>query len=253
MFVPIKSYNMQTILYKSDSRGIVDHGWLKAKHSFSFANYYNPNRVNFGVLRVLNDDTIAPAMGFGKHPHDNMEIITIPLKGELEHQDSMGNASVIKSGEVQVMSAGTGVFHSEYNHSHTDELNLFQIWLFPNKLNVQPRYDQKNISELKEENAFFQILSPNSNDKGVWIHQNAYFYLGEFTDISQTKYTLNDSQNGVYLMVIDGEIDVNNQSLETRDAIGIWDTDSLNINIKKESKLLLMEVPMENHIEQNVS
>ncbi len=239
---------MQTIVYKSESRGIVDHGWLKAKHSFSFGSYYDPNRVNFGVLRVLNDDTIAPAMGFGKHPHDNMEIITIPLKGELEHQDSMGNSSVIKAGEVQVMSAGAGVFHSEFNHSKTEELNLFQIWLFTNKLNVEPRYDQKNIAELEEKNKFFQILSPNPDDKGVWIYQDAYFHMGKFDAISQVQYKLKDKHNGIFLMVIDGDIKTNGQQLLTRDAIGIWDTDEITIHINKKSQLLLMEVPMNNNV-----
>jgi redox-sensitive bicupin YhaK (pirin superfamily) len=170
---------METILYPEKERGHANHGWLNAKHSFSFANWYNPHKINFGALRVLNDDIVAPGMGFGTHPHDNMEIITIPLKGKLEHKDSMGHTSVITTGEIQVMSAGTGILHSEFNASQTEAINLFQIWIFPNKRNVTPRYDQINIEYAKAENNFLQLISPDSKDEGSWIHQDAWIFINK--------------------------------------------------------------------------
>ena len=171
---------MKTIYHSAETRGNANHGWLKANHSFSFAQYYDPERMNFGALRVLNDDTIAPGKGFGTHPHDNMEIITIPLKGDLEHKDSMGNVGVINEGEIQVMSAGTGVYHSEYNKNKDKPINLLQLWVIPKTRNVKPRYDQKSLREYKKTNAFYQILSPNQDDGGMWIHQDAWFHMGEF-------------------------------------------------------------------------
>jgi len=235
---------MQTILYTSESRGTANYGWLHAKYSFSFANYYHPERVHFGVLRVLNDDMIAAGGGFPEHPHDNMEIITIPLSGALAHKDSMGNSSVIRSGEVQVMSAGSGIFHSEFNHSNEEALNLFQIWLFPNKKNVEPRYDQISLKDVEKENEFYQILSPNKEDQGVWIHQDAWFNMGNFTQTGKQVYNVKSKDNGVYIMLIEGEIKINNQLLKTRDAIGIWDTESFEIEIVSPSKLLVMDIPM---------
>ena len=178
--IKLKNTSMKTIIHKADSRGKADHGWLKSHHSFSFANYYNPERMNFGVLRVLNDDRLAAGMGFGAHPHANMEIISIPLEGDLEHKDSMGNTTVIKEGDVQVMSAGTGVQHSEYNHSKTEEVKFLQIWVIPNKQDVEPRYDQVSIRDIQKENEFYQIVSPNEGESGVWVHQDAWFYLGKF-------------------------------------------------------------------------
>ncbi len=175
-----KETDMETVLHRADTRGNANHGWLHSRHSFSFANYYNPERMNFGVLRVLNDDIVAGGRGFGKHPHSNMEIISIPLSGDLEHKDSMGNATVIKQGDIQVMSAGTGVAHSEYNKNENEEVKFLQIWVIPNKENVTPRYDQIKLSEIQKENSFYQILSPNKDDQGVWIHQNAWFHLGDF-------------------------------------------------------------------------
>jgi hypothetical protein len=236
---------MKTILYKADSRGSADHGWLNAKHSFSFANYYDPERINFGALRVLNDDTIAGGKGFGTHPHDNMEIITIPFEGDLAHKDNMGNASVIKQGDVQVMSAGTGVYHSEFNNNPDSEVKLFQIWVFPNKRNVTPRYDQISIRDIAKENELYQILSPNKDDQGVWIHQDAWFYLGKFDKGKSETYSLKKDGNGVYLIVIDGEMEVEGQVLSTRDAIGIWDFEKIQIKALTDSQLLLMEIPME--------
>ncbi len=193
---------MKTVLHKANTRGQANHGWLKANHSFSFANYYNPERMNFGVLRVLNDDHIAAGMGFGTHPHDNMEIITIPLSGQVEHKDSMGNSGVISPGEVQVMSAGTGIQHSEFNKNKDADLKLLQIWIFPNKRQVTPRYDQLDISKAVTNNGFKQILSPSPDDAGVWIHQNAWFHMGEMNANETYNYQLKDSNNGVYAFLI---------------------------------------------------
>ncbi len=235
---------MNTVLHKADTRGHANHGWLDAKHSFSFANYHNPERMNFGVLRVLNDDRIAGGKGFGTHPHDNMEIISIPLQGDLEHKDNMGNGTVIKNGDVQVMSAGTGITHSEFNANKDKDVKLLQIWLFPNKKNVKPRYDQISIRNIETKNEFYQILSPNKDDKGVWIHQNAWFYLGEFTKKQKHTYTLKDKSNGVYAFILEGNTIIAEQPLNKRDGFGIWNTDKIEIETEENSKILLMEVPM---------
>jgi len=235
---------MKTIIHRSEDRGIADHGWLQAKHSFSFANYYDPSRLQFGVLRVLNDDIVAPSMGFGKHPHDNMEIITIPLEGSLEHKDSMGNSSIIQAGEIQVMSAGTGIMHSEHNPAHDKPINLLQIWLFPNQRGVTPRYDQQLLDTADMKNNWSQILSPSEEDQGVWIHQNAWFHRGDFDADMQSTYSLKDPTNGVYLFVIEGSIEVAGETLHKRDAIGLTELQSIEIKSTSTSKLLLMEVPM---------
>ena len=182
---------MKKVFHPASSRGAANHGWLQAKHSFSFANYYNSERVQFGALRVLNDDIIAPGMGFGTHPHDNMEIITIPLDGTLEHKDSLDNIGVIETDEIQVMSAGSGVYHSEYNKNKDQSVSLLQIWVFPNKKNVTPRYDQKNIKDLKKVNSFYPIVTPNQNGPGMWIHQDAWFHLGEFDKETRINYNIN--------------------------------------------------------------
>ena len=235
---------MKTVFHPSDSRGYANHGWLEARHSFSFASWYQPDRLHFGALRVLNDDIIQGGMGFGTHPHDNMEIVTIPLKGDLEHKDSMGNSAVIREGDIQVMSAGTGVQHSEYNNSPDKEINLFQLWLFPNKQNVKPRYDQLPIRSLHQKNEFFQILSPSANDQGVWIHQDAWMHILDADQDQSFDYVLQSPENGVYLIVIEGEVEVDNQTLFRRDAIGIWETDKLTIKTKPDAELLLVQVPM---------
>ena len=234
----------RTVLHKANTRGSANHGWLKVNHTFSFANYHNPNRMNFGVLRVLNDDIIAGGRGFNTHPHDNMEIITIPLEGDLEHKDSMGNGTVIKNGDIQVMSAGTGIKHSEFNANEELPVKVLQIWLFPNKRNVEPRYDQLSLKSISKQNIFNQILSPSSMDQGVWIHQNAWFSLGEFTQDIDINYTLNSDTNGVYAFIIEGDAVIQKQKLEKRDGFGIWNSKELNISAKKNSKILLMEVPM---------
>ena len=233
-----------TVLHKAHTRGSADHGWLKVNHTFSFANYRNPQRMNFGVLRVLNDDTIAGGKGFGTHHHDNIEIINIPLDGDLRHKDNMGNGTVIKSGDVQVMSAGTGITHSEFNANPDQEVKLLQIWLFPNQRNVKPRYDQLSLQSIKKKDTFYQILSPNSSDDGVWIHQNAWFSLGEFTSTKQLNYDLKSNQNGVYAFIIEGQATIQNQKLDKRDGFGVWNTNSLDITATKGAKILLMEVPM---------
>lgn len=234
------------VFHSADTRGHANHGWLDAHHSFSFAGYQNRDRMHFGVLRVLNDDKIAGGMGFGAHPHDNMEIITIPLEGQLLHKDNMGNeGEVLVAGDVQVMSAGTGVVHSEYNNGKTD-LKLLQIWLFPNKQNVSPRYGQISLNLADRENKFQQILSPNENDEGVWIHQDAWFFLGKFGKDRTEHYTIKRKGNGVYAFVISGSASINGQELKTRDAYGIWDTDGFDISIKEDNtEILLMDVPME--------
>jgi redox-sensitive bicupin YhaK (pirin superfamily) len=233
-----------TVLHKAETRGKADLGWLKTKYSFSFANYYNPDRMNFGVLRVLNDDFIAAGMGFGTHPHDNMEIITIPLDGVVEHKDSMGNSGTITAGEVQVMSAGTGIYHSEFNHHKDQDLRLFQIWIFPNKANVTPRYDQITLPKA-EKNSLQQILSPNANDAGVWIHQDAWFHLGTLDEKFQTTYTLKKPEtNGVYAFIIEGDVTINDQKLNARDGYGLWNVSEIKITADSSSRLLLMEVPM---------
>lgn len=233
------------ILHKASSRGHADHGWLNAYHSFSFASWYNPERIQFGMLRVLNDDTVAAGMGFGTHPHDNMEIITIPLEGDLAHKDSMGNSSTIKTGDVQVMSAGTGIQHSEFNPNADLQTKLFQIWLFPKYRNVVPRYQQITLDVTKQKNSFAQILSPNPDDEGVWIHQDAWFYLSDFEANFSKILALQKEGNGFYIMNIEGEIEVNGEKLEKRDAIGIWETNEIEINANSDSRFLIMEIPME--------
>ncbi|MCB2409784.1 pirin family protein [Hymenobacter lucidus] len=235
---------MQTVLHTADSRGHASHGWLNSYHTFSFAGYSNPSRVHFGVLRVLNDDTVAGGMGFGGHPHDNMEIISIPLSGDLEHKDNMGNHGIIRRGDVQVMSAGTGIVHSEKNHNKDQEVKFLQIWVFPNKKGVQPRYDQQSFRSEDRHNQFQQVISPSSTDAGVWIHQDAWFSLGDFDPGFSTEYSVKKAGNGVYAFVLEGDVTINGQKLHRRDGFGIWDTDTLSIQADSQAQLLLMDVPM---------
>ncbi len=235
---------MDIIIHKADTRGHANHGWLNAHHTFSFADYFNPNRIHFGALRVLNDDIIASGKGFGMHSHENMEIITIPLEGDLQHKDNMGNSTIIRQGDVQVMSAGSGVLHSEFNPNSDKDVNLFQIWIFPNKNDVEPRYDQISIREIEVTNQFYQILSPNRNEQGVWIHQDAWFHLGNFEQgIAQT-YQLKNPENGVYAIIIEGEAELEGQRLSKRDGLAIWNTSEFNFKALAPTKILLMEVPM---------
>lgn len=238
---------MKTIIHPADKRGHADHGWLKTWHSFSFAGWYDEEKVHFGMLRVLNDDTIAPGSGFGMHPHDNMEIVTIPLKGTLEHKDNMGNTGQIRHGEIQAMSAGTGVLHSEYNPSETEETQLFQVWVFPKVKNIKPRYEQKTFSLEDRKNKFQLIVSPEKNEKTMWINQDAFFSLGNFGKGVKVTYPLNLKGNGAYLMVVEGKISVEGIALNKRDAIGISEADSVKIEAVESSEILIIEVPMNNY------
>lgn len=235
---------MKTIYHKADTRGNADHGWLKSRHTFSFANYYNPERMNFGVLRVLNDDTVSANMGFGTHPHKDMEIVSIPLEGDLKHKDNMGNEPIIKAGDIQVMSAGTGVMHSEYNNNPDQAVKFLQIWVIPNKMNVTPRYGQITISDNPKPNDFQQIVSPNKEDEGVWVHQDAWFHLAKFDKGIAKEYTLKKEGNGVYVFILEGKAKVGDQILERRDGLGISETNSFKLEALEDSEILLMEVPM---------
>jgi len=235
----------KTVLHKANTRGHANHGWLDTHHSFSFANYRNPERMNFGVLRVLNDDVVSGGRGFARHPHDNMEIISIPLSGALKHEDTLGSKHVIRKGDVQVMSAGSGIYHSEKNDSSNEEVRFLQIWMFPNARNVQPRYDQISYDPADLKNNLVQVLSPHQDDAGVWVHQNAWFHLGELDKGFRTTYQLKGQSTGVYAFVLEGDVTINGQALNKRDGFGVWDTKGIDIHADEEAQLLLMEVPMQ--------
>ena len=232
------------IIHPADKRGYANHGWLKANHSFSFASFYDPEKINFGALRVLNDDEIAAGMGFATHPHDNMEIITIPLEGDLRHQDSMGNSEVLNVGSIQVMSAGKGLYHSEHNANRDKELKLLQIWIIPNKSQVEPKYGDFKLPELVK-NEWMEIVSPTKSESKPWIHQDAWLSLGEFEKNTTKEYNFNKTENGLYIFIIEGELVIEGQLLKRRDAIGIWDSNKINIHANENSKVLLLEVPMQ--------
>lgn len=235
---------MKKIIHRADTRGFADHGWLKSFHTFSFANYRNAERMNFGLLRVLNDDTVAAGMGFGEHPHDNMEIVSIALKGSLEHQDSMGNKTIIKPNEVQIMSAGTGVRHSEYNHSKEEEVKFLQIWVFPKEKNIKPRYEQKTFSPEDKKNKLKTVVSPDHTGGSITINQDAYFSLGILDKGTIVNYKVNKSGNGVYLFVLEGTLEVGDEILNRRDGMGISETESFDVKATSSAEVLLMEVPM---------
>src|SRR6195952_4061677 len=235
---------MKKTFHPANERGHNDIGWLKANFSFSFGPYYNPAKVHFGALRVLNDDIIAGGTGFGTHPHDNMEIITIPISGALEHRDSMGNTGVITAGEVQVMSAGTGIQHSEYNHSKTENANTLQIWLFPKEMNIEPRYDQKSFIDELKPNQFVTLVSPIEDGTALWINQDAVFSMGDFDAGQQVKYDIKIPGNGAYIFVIEGAATVDGTTLNKRDALGVEDTSSVTIDTEAKSRILIMEIPM---------
>lgn len=235
---------MKTLIHKANSRGHANHGWLNSYHTFSFANYYDPERMHFGVLRVLNDDTVAPGMGFGKHPHDNMEIISIPLYGDLEHEDSMGNKTVIREGDIQAMTAGTGVFHSEYNKNKDKEVKFLQIWILPKTRNVSPTYDQITLSLEDRHNKLQQIVSPDKEDSGVTINQDAWFYMTNLDKDKEVTYHLKGENTGVYAFILEGEVNINGTDLDRRDGLGISETDRLDIRALTNAQVLLMEVPM---------
>ena len=233
------------VFHPAGSRGLAQHGWLESRQTFSFADYYNPDCMHFGVLRVLNDDWIAPGKGFGRHPHDNMEIISIPLDGALKHADSMNNTAVIKKGDIQAMSAGTGIFHTEYNNSETESASFLQIWLFPREKNVAPRYDQRTLDASARNNRFQQILSPGKEDEGVWINQDAWFHLGNFDGAKQETYGVKKAGNGVYAFLISGEATIQGQPMTARDGLGIWNTAEINIKTGQQgAEILLMDIPM---------
>ncbi|WP_207491707.1 pirin family protein [Aridibaculum aurantiacum] len=235
---------MKTIYHAADRRGHVNFGWLDSHHSFSFGQYYEPEKMNFGVLRVLNDDIIEGGTGFGTHPHDNMEIVSIPIYGALQHQDSTGTNAVINQNDVQIMSAGSGIKHSEYNHFKDKETNFLQIWVIPKKRNIQPRYDQKTFDPANRENKLQTVVAPD-DESAAWINQDAWFSLGNFTSGHQADYTIKKEGNGVYAFVIEGNVTINGQSLYKRDALGIWDTDKLNIEAATNAEILLIDVPMQ--------
>lgn len=243
--LPNKEQNtMNTVVHRAETRGHANHGWLDSHHTFSFANYHNPERMHFGALRVLNDDVVSPGMGFGKHPHDNMEIVSIPLSGDLEHEDSIGNVAIIKEGDVQIMSAGTGIHHSEYNKNKDKEVKFLQIWVFPNKRNVEPRYDQISLKKIEKKNSFYQVLSPNPHDQGVWINQDAWFSLGKYDKNSNDEYKINRKENGAYFFVLEGEVEIAGEKLNSRDGMGIWDTDTVSLKALSDARILVMDVPM---------
>jgi redox-sensitive bicupin YhaK (pirin superfamily) len=235
----------QSILHRSNTRGDANHGWLHSRHTFSFARYHDPERVHFGVLRVLNDDTVNPGMGFGTHPHDNMEIISIPLEGDLEHRDSMGTVSVIRQGDIQVMSAGTGITHSEFNKNEDRPVRFLQIWVVPNAWDVAPRYGQITLDPGERRNRLQLIVSPDPGDGGAWIHQDAWFHLGRFDRQSAVTYALKKPGNGVYAFIITGEATIEGTRLHERDGLGLWDTQKIAITAdSQDMEILLMEVPM---------
>jgi len=238
----MRAQTKNKIFHTADSRGLANHGWLISRHTFSFANYYNPDRINFGALRVLNDDIVQPGMGFGTHPHDNMEIISIPISGSLAHKDSTGTEKEIKTGEVQIMSAGSGIHHSEYNYSKTEEVNFLQIWILPKVKNIAPRYDQKDFSEELDNNNLVTVVSPQK-DGALWINQDAELSLGKINKGSSITHKLNFKGNGIYAFLIDGKAKINDAVLNKRDAVGYFDLKEINIDSIEDSKLLLIEIP----------
>jgi redox-sensitive bicupin YhaK (pirin superfamily) len=237
---------MKTIVHKSETRGFANHGWLKSHHTFSFASYQNAERMNFGALRVLNDDVVQPKMGFGTHPHQNMEIISIPLKGALSHKDSMGNKRAIEVGEVQVMSAGTGLTHSEFNDSQTDEVNFLQLWIIPEEMNVEPNYEQRQFSKKGKRNQLQTVVAPKSKLEGeaLPISQQAYIYRANLDTDKSLELKTKSKHNGVYIFVVEGEIEVANNRLKKRDAIGVSEIESIDIKVINNSELVIIEVPM---------
>ena len=236
---------MKTTLYKSNERGHANHGWLNTYHTFNFGNYYHPNRTNFGSLRVFNDDFVQPRAGFGKHPHDNMEIVSIVLDGELSHEDSMGNKGTIRKNEIQVMSAGSGIFHSEFNSSKSEVTNFLQVWIYPKEKGITPTYGQASLHNFNSQNNLSNIISPRDEGEKLSINQNTWFYMGEYDQSKDVNYNVNDKNNGVYIFIIEGGITINNYDLTKRDAVGVYETDSINFTVEDNSRILLIETPME--------
>ncbi len=234
---------MQTIIHKADSRGFLETDWLKTAHSFSFGNYHNPDRMQFGALRVLNDDNIDPGMGFGGHPHDNMEIITIPLKGELAHEDNTGETEVLKPGQIQVMSAGSGIWHSEFNSSTDNLLSLLQIWILPSEKDVKPRYQSFSVDQSQMKNRWYKLVGP-TNEGDVWIYQDARISITQIEEDISLSYEIKSKDHGVYFFLIEGEAEIAGNQLSKRDGIGVYDFEKLDLPVKAGSEILAIEVPM---------
>lgn len=243
-FFTIKTRIMKTVLHRAETRGHADHGWLDTRHSFSFASWYDPERVHFGALRVLNDDRVAPGRGFGMHPHEDMEIVSIPLEGDLEHKDSMGNVGVIRAGDVQVMSAGSGVFHSEYNGNSDRELAFLQIWVIPRERGVAPRYGQVALGDMDMRDRFLELIAPEGAGAPLWLHQDCWMSMGELGEGFRGEYALHGRGQGVYIFVLEGSLRVGGALLGERDALGVWDTEAVELVADAGSKVLLIEVPM---------
>ncbi|OAV44120.1 pirin family protein [Lewinella sp. 4G2] len=236
---------MQTVFHPANSRGAAEHGWLTSHHTFSFANYYNPERMGFGTLRVLNDDHVAAGRGFGKHPHDNMEIISIPLSGDLRHEDSMGNETIIKEGDIQAMSAGTGVAHSEMNANADKAVDFLQIWVYPKTRNIEPKYSQITLDSKDLDGQLKEIVAPVGTDAGVTVNQDAWFHLGNLKDGQTITYDVKKDGNGVYAFLLEGKATIAGKELNRRDGLGVWETDEFSIKAASDAKLLLMEIPMQ--------
>jgi redox-sensitive bicupin YhaK (pirin superfamily) len=235
---------MNTVIHRDKTRGSAEHGWLQSRHTFSFAHYYDPERMGFGVLRVINDDIVAPGAGFDAHSHDNMEIVSILLSGALRHEDSTGNTRVIQSGEVQIMSAGTGITHSEYNASETEPVNFLQIWVLPKRRDIEPRYHEQEFPAADREGRFQVVVAPSSEGGDMWINQDAWFSLGNFSAESRATYRLNADGNGIYVFVLEGTVDVAGESLDRRDGVGITDSDEIEIEATSDCQLLVIEGPL---------
>lgn len=237
---------MKTIFHKADSRGHANHGWLETYHSFSFSSYFNPKRMNFGALRVLNDDVVTGGMGFGSHPHRDMEIITIPLEGALKHGDNMGNSGILKKGQIQVMSAGTGIVHSEMNADSKNPVKFLQIWITPRELGVTPRYQELTIENNQKENILIPLITPKPEENTLWIHQNAWIFMGDFKSAETVDYQFQCKSSGVYIFLIKGQLKIGETILNDRDGIGILETESVEIKTEKDAEFILLEVPMIN-------
>lgn len=235
---------MTVIFHENESRGLADHGWLMSRHTFSFANYSNPQRMNFGLLRVLNDDIVKPAMGFGTHPHDNMEIVSIPLSGSLKHRDSMGNTHIITTGEVQIMSAGSGLTHSEYNYSSSEDVNFLQIWVFPKERDIVPRYDQKIFNASERINRFQLLVEPQESEETIWINQNAWFSLVDLERDNHVKYEQYNKENGVYFFIIEGSAKIDDHNVNRRDGLGLLDGEAYSVQANSKTQILAIEVPL---------
>jgi redox-sensitive bicupin YhaK (pirin superfamily) len=235
---------MKSIFHAASERGHVNFGWLDSHHSFSFGHWYTPEKVHFGALRVLNDDVVSAGQGFGTHPHDNMEIVSIPLSGALAHKDSTGTNGIINTGDVQIMSAGSGIQHSEYNASKKDPANFLQLWVFPKQENIKPRYDQKTFDAADRKNKWQIVVSPVENEGGLWINQDARFALATLDKNNSIQYKAKFPGNGVYFFVIEGAIEIDGKKLNKRDAVGIWDTDNVELRANDDSEILAIEIPM---------